>query len=209
MRGLVAVLAVGLAVAAPAGASAATLAVDTPNSCYRSGQTVTLLGSGYSPFGSVEIARERSPLGQLTADANGSFEAPLVLGLAHGERSRTYTATDLSDPALTGAAKLVVTAVEVRVRPLQGPPGRILHIAARGFERRGTLWAHLRRVGGGRGTNLRIGRVRGSCGTVHARRRLLSAYAPDGRYRVQFDAHRAFRRGRRFKDVYTIDVRRP
>jgi hypothetical protein len=148
-------------------------------------------------------------LGQLTADANGSFETGLVLGLAHGERRRTYTATDLSDPALTGAAKLLVTAVEVRVRPLHGPPGRILRITARGFERGRTLWAHLRRARGGRVTNQRMGRVRGACGTVRARRRLLPAYAPDGRYRVQFDDHRAFRRGRRFADIYTIEVNQP
>lgn len=209
MRLLGTLVAAGIAIAAPTNASAAKLAVDPPKTCYRSGEAVNLLGYGYSPFGSVEVTRDGFSLGQLDSDQSGAFEAELTLALGRGQRTRTYTATDLSDPALTGSAPILVTAVEVRLRPLGGAPGRILSIAARGFRRGGMLWAHLRRVRSGRVTTRRIGRPRGKCGTVHARRRLLPAYAPDGRYRVQFDDHRAFRRGRRFKDVYTIEVEGP
>jgi|SRR5215210_4304909 len=209
MRLLGTLVAAGLAVAAPTNASAAKLAVDPAKPCYRSGEAVALVGSGYSPFGSVDVTRDGSSLGHLDSDETGAFNGDLTLALGHGQGTRTYTATDRSDPALTSSAVILITAVEVRLRPLGGPPGRILKVAASGFERGGMLWAHLTRVRSGRVTNRRIGRPRGACGTVHARRRLLPAYAPDGRYRVQFDDHRAFLRRRRFKDVYSIEVRRP
>jgi hypothetical protein len=211
MRLLCTLVAAGIAVAAPANApAAANLAVDPPKACYRSGETLTLLGTGYSPSGSVDVTRDGAAVGPLDADGSGAFEAELTLGLGGGRRTRTYTATDRSDPALTASAVILVTAVDVRLRPLDGAPGRMLSVAARGFKPGGMLWAHVRRQGGGGGVkNLRIGRPRGDCGTLRTRRRLLPANAPDGRYRIQFDDHRAFRRERQFTDVYTVEVKRP
>jgi hypothetical protein len=200
-------VAAALAVAAPANALGATLVVDPPKACYRSGETVALRGSGFSPSGPVDVMREGSPLGPLDADASGAFGAELTLALGAGQRTRTYTATDRSDLELTGSATILVTAVAVRLRPLTGEAGRVLRIDARGFKSGGTLWAHVSPAAGGDVLNVRIGKPSGGCGRLHARRRLVPASAPVGRYRIQFDDHGRFRPGRRFRDIYTVEVK--
>jgi len=155
------------------------------------------------------VTRDGSFLGQEFTDASGTFIGQLTLALNRGERTRTYAATDTVDPSLTSSVVIRVTAVRVDLRPLDGPPERRLRIEARGFEPGGMLWAHVERLRTGRVTNRRIGVPRGECGTLTVRRRLLRSDAPTGRYRIQFDDYHAYRRGRKFRDVYSLKVTAP
>ncbi|MGH2763444.1 MAG: hypothetical protein ACRDL4_02430 [Thermoleophilaceae bacterium] len=191
----------GLVLAVPGVAPAAILTVDPARSCYRETQTVFLQGSGFTPNALVDVSREGRSLGRLSADASGAFVGELALpGLLRGQERLTYLARDESNPALTAEATVVASATDVVVRPRNGAPNRRLRIRGRGFFRGRAVWAHVVRMGRGPRARpvrtVRIGRVRGACRKVRARRRLLRARTRPGRYRVQFDTFRRYRRNR-------------
>jgi hypothetical protein len=208
----VAVAVVSVALAAPGAASAATLRVDPERSCYRETQRVFLIAAGYTPNGNVVFTRvgKRDPVATLPAGPDGSIQGHLTLpGLLMGQRALTYVATDQTDPARTAQVSLLTTATSVRVGPETGAPNRMLRIRARGFKGGRTLWAHVRRRGnrgGGpvRTRTVRIGRVRGRCWTVRARKRLFRRSTAPGRYRVQFDTFRRYkpRRKVQYDDLF-------
>jgi hypothetical protein len=195
----VAVAVVSVALAAPGAASAATLTVDPVESCYRETQRVFLIAEGYTPNGKVDFTRGDEDIETLDAGPDGSIQGYLTLpGLLMGQRTLTYVATDQTDPARTAQVSLLTTATSVRVGPETGAPNRMLRIRARGFKGGRTLWAHVRRRGnrgGGpvRTRTIRIGRVRGRCWRVRARRRLFRRSTAPGRYRVQFDTFRRYK----------------
>jgi hypothetical protein len=194
-----------LAAAAPA-AQAATLTASPAKRCYRHGEHVLLAGTGFTPNGSVTVERDGTPfqLRPLT-DPTGAFPADLKVAQATGQSTRTYTATDVTDPQLTASTRLTVSAVEVKVRPDNGAPGRVLRIGARGFTDGKTLYAHVIRRGRLVRT-LRIGRLRGSCGKLVARKRLLARNTKLGDYRVQFDSRRAYRSRTEPKFTFSVVV---
>jgi hypothetical protein len=194
-----------LAASAPA-ATAATLAQDPVKKCYRDDESVNLEGAGFSPNGSVTIARDGVPFDQrLTTDALGRFLGALKLAQATGQSRRTYTATDSVDPGLVATTRLTVSAVEVKVEPEESAPGELLRIGARGFTDGKTLYAHIKRKRK-RVRNVRVGRLRGACAKLVARKRLFKASAPSGTYRVQFDAHRRYRPGTEVQFAFRVTV---
>jgi hypothetical protein len=203
-----------LALAAPGAASAATLTVDPVRPCYRETSRVFLIAQGYTPNGDVAFTRDGNPVATLEADSSGQIQGNLTLpGLLRGQRVLTYVATDRTDPARTARVSLLTTATYVRVRPETGAPNRRLRISARGFRFGRTLWAHVRRVNrrGGpvRTRAVRIGRVRGHCWKVRARKRLFRRSTPPGRYRVQFDTFRRYkpRRGIEYDELFVTITR--
>jgi hypothetical protein len=194
----------GVAIAAPAGASAASLAVDPVWDCYRERQMVSLPGTGFTPNAMVDISRDGRSLGKLPADGVGSFQGNLALpGLARGRRRLTYVAKDQSNPEITAQVTVLVTATDVVVTPRRGAPNRRLRIRARGFFGGETVWAHIRREHGGRRRSLvrtvKVGRVKGACRRVKARKRLFRASTAPGTYSVQFDTFRRYRDKRRIE----------
>lgn len=204
-RSLAAAAAVVLTLAAPAGASAAELTVAPAKDCYSSGESVNLLGSAFSPLGSVSITRDGDPVGSLQTDGAGAFDGVLTLAQSSGRRTKTYTATDGRDSSLTASAQITVSAVRVGLRPTSGAPGRRLRINAKGFTTGTTLWAHV--VRGRSKRHIKIGRLRGACGNLIARRSLLRPGAALGVYTIQFDTFRRYRASRPVRDRYTITVR--
>jgi hypothetical protein len=200
-----AVAIVSVALAAPATASAARLTVDPVSPCYMERQLVLLMAEGYTPNGMVDFTREGNLVASLQANAAGTIQGNLTLpGLITGQRPLTYVATDQTDPARTAQVSLLTTAIDVRVSPKNGLPNRRLRIRATGFRGGKTLWAHVRRTkrrGGGpvRVRNIRIGRVRGPCWTVRARKRLFRRGTAPGEYRVQFDTFRRYKPERRIE----------
>jgi hypothetical protein len=194
-----------VAFAAPATASAATLAVDPVHPCYLEQDQVLLFADGYTPNGKVDFTREGKLIRTLQANAAGQIQANLMLpGLLMGQRPLNYVATDQADPARTAQVSLLTTAVDVRVTPKGGTPNRLLRIRARGFKGGSTLWAHVRRVrrpGGGpvRTRTVRIGRVRSPCWTANVRKRLFRRGTGAGRYRVQFDTFRRYKPRRKIE----------
>jgi hypothetical protein len=200
-----------VALAAPASASAqATLVVDEVAPCYREQSTVNLVGGGFTQNGEVVFTRDGSPIGDpIVADPSGALFPQLRLpGLQSGQTLLTYVATDRTNPALTAQVSLLVTATDVGLRPQGGAPNRLLTVTARGFFGGRTLYAHVvrkaRRAGPAR--NMRIGRVRGNCKKVQARKRLFPKGAAPGKYRVQFDTFRRFKASRAVETEFIVTV---
>ena len=198
-------VAAGLAaLAAPAGASAASLSIVPEKRCYSHGESVNLIGSGFGPSGSVSITRDGAGLGSLGTDAFGSFHGILKLAQNSGRRTKTYTATDRAGSTLTASDQITVSAVRVGLKPNNGAPGRVMSITARGFTTGDTLWAHVIHEKSRR--HLKIGELKGACGGLEARRRLLPQNAALGVHRIQFDTFRSYRRNRPVQDSSTVAV---
>ena len=201
-----AVAAGALALAIPSAASAAELVVSPQKSCYSSGESVNLLGTGFSPLGSATVTRDGSLLGSLNTDGTGAFNGVLTLAQNSGRQTKTYTATDNTDSSITASAQIVVSAVVVGLKPASGAPGRILRINARGFTTGKTLWAHIKR--GRSKRTIRLGRLKGACGSLKTRKRLLPQNAALGVHTLQFDTFRRYNPRQRVRDRYTITVTR-
>jgi hypothetical protein len=200
-------VAAGVAVlAAPAGASAASLSILPEKRCYSDNESVNLIGSGFGPSGSVGITRDGAGLGSLGTDAFGSFHGILKLAQNSGRRTTTYTATDRASSTLTASDQITVSAVRVGLKPNNGAPGRVMSITARGFTTGDTLWAHVIHKKSRR--HLKIGELRGACGGLETRRRLLPQNAALGVHRIQFDTFRRYRRNRPVQNSSTIAVSR-
>jgi len=201
-----AVLAGAAALALPSAASAAELTVSPQKRCYSSGESVNLLGTGFTPLGSATVTRDGSLLGTLNTDGSGAFNGVLTLAQNSGRRTKTYTATDDTDSTLTASRQITVSSVRVGLAPASGAPGRILRVTAHGFTTGKTLWAHITR---GRTTrHVKIGRLKGACGNLRTRRRLLPRDAAVGVHTIQFDTFRRLNRDQPVRDTYIITVTR-
>lgn len=200
-------LAVALALAtlaAPSAAHAASLTTQPAKPCYRSGESVHFIGSGFSISNSANLSRDGTFISSIPTDAAGQFDATLRLQQDQGAQTRTYTATDASNQGLSASAAVTVSAVGVRLSPGTGAVSRRFRIRARGFTTGRTLWAHVvHRLSTG---HIKIGRLNGTCHNLNGRRRLLSRSARFGRHRIQFDTFRRYRRDRPVKATYTIRV---
>jgi hypothetical protein len=205
MRPLVAAVAIAsVALAAPATASAATLTVDPVRSCYLEGDLVQLHAQGYTPNGFVDFTRDGEVIERLQADPSGAISGNLTLpGLVTGQRSLTYVGQDVSDPARRAEVTLLTSATDVRVSPESGAPNRLLTINGRGFfGRNRVVYAHVVRMRRGadaaarRARTVRIGRVKGACRRIRARKRLFRRNPAPGNYRVQFDLFREYKPNR-------------
>ena len=201
-----AALSAAAALAAPAVADAALLGAAPQKDCYRAGEQVTLAGSGYTPNQGVAIASDGQALGSDIADAAGNFGGSLRVGVPSGEKVKTYTATDQTNPANTAAVQLRISALTVNLRPKRGKPSRRFRIGARGFTTGKTLYAHVVRKGFRR--NIRIGRLKGPCHKISARKRLFPVGIATGLYRVQFDSKRRYSKRTKVKVVRGFQVRR-
>jgi len=200
-------VAVGVAaLAAPSTATAAELTVFPEKRCYSSGEAINLLGTGFSPLGSATVMGDGTELGQLPTNETGAFNGVLKLGQTSGKRTKTYAATDDTDQTLSASRAITVSSVRVGLKPINGPPGRLLTITARGFTTGPTLWAHVTR--GGATRDLKIGRLTGACGGLKTRKRLLPRNAALGVHTIQFDTFRRYKRRRPVRDRYTISVTR-
>ena len=87
-----------------------------------------------------------------------------------------------------------------------GAPGRILRINARGFTTGKTLWAHITR--GKSKRTIKLGRLKGACGSLKTRKRLLPQNAALGVHTLQFDTFRRYNKRQPVRDRYTITVTR-
>jgi hypothetical protein len=193
-----------VALAVPSTASAATLGVSPQKPCYSSGETVDLLGTAFSPLGSASVTRDGTALGSLTTNSTGAFTGKLTVAQGTGKRTKTYTATDDTNPSLTASVQITVSAVRVDLSPPNGAPGRRMSVKASGFTTGKTLWAHITK--GKSKRTLKIGRLSGACGGLKTRKRLLARNASVGVYTIQFDTFRKYDRKQPVSDRYTITV---
>jgi hypothetical protein len=196
--------------AVPAAASAATLRLDPAKPCFGTGDRLNFVGTGFTPGAIVDFARDGDRLRAeppIRADASGTVNARLTVLKRHGRKVRTYAARDRSKPRNRASVRVTVSETTVALRPTTGRPTRIRRIAAVGFTTGRTLWAHVVRIPSGTVLrNVRLGRLRGPCHRLTARRRLFGGNPPTGRYLIQFDTRRTYRRNVRQRDRYRFTV---
>jgi hypothetical protein len=198
---LLAALAPALAV--PASAGAATLTVDKP--CYREGSQAVATGLGFNGNSQVTFTLDGDPFtdpsNPPTSDAAGTVNAQFTVGSPPG-RQRTYVLA-ASDGTNSAQANFTATDLDVAVNPRRGNPGRRKRVRARGFNTGSVLRFHVR---GPRTRNGRVGRVRGACGNVDKRVRIVSASYPSGIYTVQFDERRRYSSTARPRVVFQVTI---
>jgi hypothetical protein len=205
LRIAVSTIAVLASLGAAASANAATVAVSPVKQCYRAGSTVSFSGNGYTPNGAVNITSDGSQIGSASTNGTGAFLADLTVGLASGEKVKTYGAVDQFNPSLTASLQLRVSAVDVALSPKSGAPGRRMRIRARGFTTGRRLYAHVRK-GRRYRKNIKVGRLKGACHKLRKRKRLISRGAGTGTYKVQFDTKRRYSSKTDPRVVYSVFV---
>jgi hypothetical protein len=189
-----AALAVAAVLGAPAGASAAQLAVD--QDCYAENVgTINVTGSGYTP-GSATTVVLGAATATATADDTGAFTAALVppmTALKHpGAQQLALTATDAAGVAATTVVNIVKPGVD-GVPSTSRPRRRIMWNIA-GFPGQKAVYGHWR-IRGKTRANHRMGVPRGPCGVLHVRQRQIPAKRLRfGIWLVQFDLNRVFDR---------------
>jgi hypothetical protein len=193
---LAAVATAAVTLVGPSAASAATLTTFPAKPCFGSGDRITFRGTGFTPGGIVDFTRDGEPLSAdepIAARADGTVTAGLnVVVNGSGVQRRSYAATDRTNPALTAATPVTVSALDVNMRPRSGAPGEARRIVAEGFTGGTTLWAHI--VFRGRVRNLRVGALTGACRNLTTRKRLFGENPPFGRHLIHFDTSRKFRK---------------
>jgi hypothetical protein len=204
MRRLISLAAAAAALVAAAPAQAATLTLVGSKSCYRAGDTLTINGSGFTPNGQASVTLEGRSLGVVATDPAGNFSTPLTIGTLKGVSQRTLVATDAVNPANTGQAQFLGSALDVTVRPRNGAAGRKLRVKASGFTTGKRLYAHILRKGYRR--NVSIGKLKGPCRTLKLRRRVLPPGTPTGVYTVQFDTKRRYSKRTKVWVKFTVTV---
>ena len=200
-------LAIAVAIAtfaAPSAAHAASLATEPAKPCYRSGETVSFVGSGFTPSSSANLTRDGTFVSPIPTDGTGQFDASLSIQQDQGAEVRTYTATDATNTTLSASVPVTVSAVGVGLSPSTGSVSRRFRIRARGFTTGPTLWAHIIHLRSKR--HVKIGALKGDCHNLRARMRLLRPTARFGRHRIQFDTFRRYKRDRPVKSTYTVRV---
>lgn len=178
------------ALAAPATAWSAAIALTPAKTCYRSGENVTLQGAGFTPNNSAAVALDGKRLGFASSDPKGSIRGKVTLGRIVGERNRVITATDQANPANTATLTLHASGVAVSVKPRRAGPGRRVRIKAYGFTGSRRLYAHVRR--GRFRRTVGLGRLKGPCRKLSRRVRVFSRSTKPGVYVVQFDGKRRY-----------------
>jgi len=190
---------------AASAADAATLQVTPVKPCYRAGTTIKMFGGGYTPSSGVGITSDGTSIGNASTNGVGGFVVDLTVGLASGEKVKTYAATDQTDPSITASLPLKITALDVGLSPKSGPPGRKLRIKARGFTTGKRLYAHVRK-GRRYRKNVKVGRLKGACRTLKTRKKLIKKGGGTGTYRVQFDTRRHYSRKTAVRVRYDVVV---
>jgi hypothetical protein len=207
LRLAVSSIAVLASLGAAGAAHAATVGVSPARDCYRAGAKLAFFGNGYTPSSGVNITSDGDRINSQPVATNGAgaFAAELTVGIPSGERVKTYAATDIPNPSISASIPLRISATDVALSPRSGRPGRRMRIRARGFTTGRRLYAHVRR-GRRYRKNIRIGRLRGACHKLRARRRLISSGAGPGTYRIQFDTRRRYSRRTAVRVRYDVVV---
>ena len=190
------------ALAAPAASQAATLGVD--RQCYGPSEPVIFTGTGFTPNGNVALTTNGRQVGSSTANPVGVFQSALSApSISSGERIDPFTATDTQNQANVGSTSVRLTALSVSVSPRSGNPARVRRIKARGFTRARSLYAHIR---GRAKRNIKIGRLKGPCGTLSRKKRLFKRGTKTGSYRVQLDGSRRYKASTTPRVAFNVTV---
>jgi hypothetical protein len=209
-------LATALAIAAAAPAAASAAQIQTDRGCYQDHTgTVAVSGNGFDanqPY-SVSLDGKQLGTGASTTDAAGgiagSFEAPQL----SGDAVHTYTLT-VTQGANTATTTFAVTPFLADFTPGSGNPKTLrVRFKIFGFglvTPHPTAYLHYVRPNGKVKRTIRLGKAQGTCGQIThtSKKRLFPFHAGRGTWRLQFDTHKRYRKGKTGVDFlyYSISV---
>jgi hypothetical protein len=209
-------LATALAIAAAAPAAASAAQIQTDRGCYQDHTgTVAVSGNGFDanqPY-SVSLDGKQLGTGASTTDAAGgiagSFEAPQL----SGDAVHTYTLT-VTQGANTATTTFAVTPFLADFTPGSGNPKTLrVRFKIFGFglvTPHPTAYLHYVRPNGKVKRTIRLGKAQGTCGQIThtSKKKLFPFHAGRGTWRLQFDTHKRYRKGKGGVDFlyYTISV---
>jgi len=200
---------------APATAGAATLEVRPAKPCYGTSDRVSLVGTGFTPEGSVNVLRDGRILNRrdgkiqpIETDAGGRIAVvATVPGLARVAQTSTYSVIDRADRAIRASVPVRLSDLAVSLTPDDAAADRPRRIKARGFTARGkVLYGHV--VRGKTRRTFKVARLKGACKRAGAVRRLFGKNATRGTYTVQFDAFEKYKPSRVQRVRFNITIRR-
>jgi hypothetical protein len=209
-------LATALAIAAAAPAAASAAQIQTDRGCYQDHTgTVAVSGNGFDanqPY-SVSLDGKQLGTGASTTDAAGgiagSFEAPQL----SRDAVHAYALT-VTQGANTATTTFAVTPFLADFTPGSGNPKTLrVRFKIFGFglvTPHPTAYLHYVRPNGKVKRTIRLGKAQGTCGQISrtARKKLFPFRAERGTWRLQFDTHKRYRKGKPGVDFlyYSISV---
>jgi hypothetical protein len=209
-------LATALTIAAAAPAAASAAQIQTDRGCYQDNTgTVAVSGNGFDanqPY-SVSLDGKQLGTGASTTDAAGgiagSFQAPQL----SRDAVHTYTLT-VTQGANTATTTFSVTPFLADFTPGSGNPKTLrVRFKIFGFglvTPHPTAYLHYVRPNGKVKRTIRLGKAQGTCGQISrtARKKLFPFRAGRGTWRLQFDTHKRYRKGKPGVDFlyYSISV---
>jgi hypothetical protein len=183
-------------------ADAATVSITPMKPCFLTGESDTLAGSGVTANGQVDVAVDGASVFTLTAGADGTFTTTLYFGEMRAVKTHTLTVTDVTNPANTASVAFVGTTHQVVANNARGRAGKKVKLRGYGFLFGPKAYMHVR--GHGIRTDALLGRPKAPCGTFVVRKRFVSANAPTGKYRLQFDAEARYSKKTRPRLIYEL-----
>ena len=211
-------LAAALALALPAAASAAQ--IQTDQACYQEatksaiGQ-VAVSGNGFEPNQPYQVTLDGQalPNGTGTTDAAGGIAGSFPTPDLPGNGPHAFT-LGIVQGANTPTTNFSVTPFLADFTPGSGNP-KTLHVRFKIFgfglvTPHPTAYLHYVRPDGKVKRTIRLGKAQGTCGQISrtARKKLFPFRAGRGTWRLQFDTHKRYRKGKAGVDFlyYTISV---
>lgn len=184
--------------AAPA-AGAALLSTD--RRCYQERQDVVLDGTVFAPMSPIAIMQNARPFGTAETDAAGSFRRKFSAPrLRRDVREKVFTLTGTDGAANSAAVRYRTTKIIAAFKPRSGDPRTLkVRFSINGFallRRRAPVYLHYVSPSGRLRRDVRLGTARGTCGKIRRTRlrHLFPFTAERGRWVLQFDTNRTYRR---------------
>lgn len=165
-------LAVGLALALPSVAAAATIQFNPPIACMEQGKSYPLAGSGFTPSIGVAVTYEgrsttffTDSAGAWPGDESNVIGAPEYDSLT--PKTLTFTATDNFEPSITATASVPTVAFGSNL-PVKGKPNKVVNWEFAGFLNNAPIYGHYLYERKEKKT-VRFGSGQGPCGTLSKR----------------------------------------
>ncbi len=168
-RGALLLAGAGVALAAPPGASAASVAFD--RACYVSGQAGAVVLAGFAPGAAVTVSSPALGSTSVTTDGAGAARVGITPPSGDdlpGPGSRAVTVTATQDPAVRAEATARYAPLAFRTAGGTTTPTAARRWSFSGWNPGLPLYAHFRLGGRTRGTH-RFGVAAGPCGELRQR----------------------------------------
>jgi hypothetical protein len=191
-------------------AGAATVQTDLP--CYLENRSVAVTGSGFAPGAPFSVLRDGQTIGGGTVAGDGTVTGSFASGaLDAGIAEKAFDLT-LTDGTNQAATKFSVSRFRAEFAPSRGNPATLrVRFSVFGFGRQGLpVYLHYLRPDGHSVRTVKLGATHSVCGGItRTRMRRLFPFRPGaGRWRLQFDTRKSYRKSAVPRIVRAVDVKR-